>query len=93
MTTATTIKLREYQDLWLRIAAADSGTPVIVRCSKNYSKTLIQAVRKEKCIANNNRKNFDMPRYGTMHSEIKPVEDSKHHVQIFFTLTYNGDQL
>ena len=84
-------KLREYQGLWLRIAAADSAASVVVLCPASFSKRLIQAVRKEKAAANAIRKNFDMPLYGKMFSDIRAVD--KRQVSISFYLSYNGDKL
>ena len=83
--------LREYQKLWMTIA--ESNEPVSVVVHMNHVRTLIQAVRKEKCLANNTRKGLDMPRYGRLSSTIGTVDGKKDHRRIRFSLTYNGDKL
>lgn len=84
-------KLREYQSLWLSIASADADTQVKVKCAATFARRLIQAVRKEKSLANNTRKTLDMPRYGKLFSQITKVDN--HKVLVCFSLSYNGDQL
>lgn len=85
------IKYRSYQGLWLAIAGASADKPIKVECHRRFARRLIQAVRKEKSMANNTRKQLDMPRYGKMTSVIVSVD--KVNVSIEFSLSYNGDQL
>ncbi len=82
---------RRYEDLWKRIAASDK--PLEVVCASSFARRLIQAVRKEKSIANVTRKNLDMPRYGKLLSVIEPSKTNPREVSVTFTLEFNGDKL
>lgn len=82
-------KLRQYEGLWQQIAKR--AEPVAVTCAASYAPRLIQAVRKEKSIANIHRRNFDMPRYGKLEVTREELADRK--VRLVFTLKYNGDML
>jgi hypothetical protein len=82
-------KLRQYEELWRQIAKRSE--PVHVTCAAGYAKRLIQAVRKEKSIANVRRKNFDMPRYGELEVTREDLPERK--VRLTFQLKYNGDML
>jgi hypothetical protein len=86
-------KLRQYQGLWLEIAKADLDKPVSIRCHGSFVRCLIQAVRKEKSIANVMRKNLDMPRYGELVCTVVEDKQDKKFRKITFTLAYNGDHL
>lgn len=81
--------MRMYQDLWNRIARADER--VVITCSGGYAKTLIQAVRKEKSIANILRRGLGMPRYGMLLVTKKVLPAGK--VEIEFRLAFNGDKI
>jgi len=76
----------------MQIAKAEADTPVSVRCSSAFVPTLLQAVKKEKTIANVARKNLDMPRYGKLSYVLAPEPGGKF-TKITFSLTYNGDHL
>ena len=84
-------QLRQYQELWLRIAKAEADAPASVRCSSSFVPTVLQAVKKEKTIANMARKNLDMPRYGKLTYTLEKVEGN--FTKITFHLAYNGDFL
>jgi hypothetical protein len=83
--------LRQYQALWLQIAKADAATPISVRCSSSFVPTVLQAVKKEKTIANMARKNLDLPRYGKLSYTLEPAGGN--FTKITFHLAYNGDFL
>lgn len=83
--------LRYYEGLWLQIRDADKPVPII--CSKKEAKTIIQGVRKEKCIANVRRKQLELVAYGQLDSPITPVPERPGKVRILFSLSYNGDKL
>lgn len=89
----TPAKLRQYQGLWLEIAKAEADKPVSVKCHASFSRTIIQAVRKEKTAANMLRKNLNLPAYGKLHHVIEPLLDNRSRVKITFNLEYNGDML
>lgn len=83
---------RQYEKLWQLIASPDhndAGVPIV--CPARAAKRIIQAVRKEKVIANNTRKALGMPRFGEMSSTIEKQADGR--VRIVFKLSYNGDML
>lgn len=83
---------RQYEELWLKIASgdhADKGVPI--KCHPRAAKRIIQAVRKEKAIANKTRKDLQLPRYGEMNSVIEYTDDGR--ARILFSLQYNGDLL
>lgn len=80
------IKLRMYQKLWLMIAKNTSDVPVKVSAPIGNHKRIIQAVRKEKTIANVQRKNVDAVSFG----DLIVTENGR---DIFFSLDWNGDML
>lgn len=80
-----------YQELWLRIAKADER--VVISCSSGYARTLIQAVRKEKSIANKLREHIGMPRYGKLLVTQTAGKPGSNKVEIEFRLAFNGDKL
>ena len=86
-------KLRQYQGLWLEIAKAEADKPVSIRCHGSFVRCLIQAVRKEKSIANVTRRNLDLPRYGELECTVSEDKTDKKFRKITFTLAYNGDHL
>ena len=79
-------KLRMYQQLWLLIAANTSDQPVKITCPVRNHKRVIQAVRKEKTIANMLRKNVDAVSYGRL--IVTTVGN-----ELRFKLDWNGDML
>lgn len=79
-------KLRMYQRIWNLIAENTSDQPVKITCPVNNHKRLIQAVRKEKTIANMARKNVDAVSYGEL---VIAVDGTT----IAFSLKYNGDMI
>lgn len=81
-----TPKLRMYQKLWLLIAQNTSDKPVEITCPVGNHKRVIQAVRKEKSIANKLRKNVEAVSYGEL---IVTTNGNK----IFFSLDWNGDMI
>lgn len=88
-----TESLRQYQDLWQKIASASAGEGTPVVCHKSFVRTLIQAVRKEKTAANMLRKQLELSHYGRLHQKIEPIVGTKDKVRVTFTLTFNGDHL
>jgi len=81
---------RQYEGIWKRIATRSDTTPVKLTCHPNNVQRIIIAVRKEKAIANNIRKNLAMPRYGKLNSS---VELANGKATISFVLQFNGDML
>jgi hypothetical protein len=81
------VTFRKYEQVWQQIAKA--VRPVRIRVPKNFQRTFIQAVRKEKTIANVRRKSLGMPSYGRMAT----VVDEKDPLILIFSLEYNGDLL
>ena len=81
------VSFRKYEQVWQQIAKA--VRPVRIRVPKNYQRTFIQAVRKEKTIANMRRKQLDMPRYGRLNTTV----DEKDPLILVFSLEHNGDLL
>ena len=83
---------RKYEELWQRIAAASSATvPVKVTCHRNNVDRIKRAVKKEKVLAGNIRKNFGMPTFGRLTTHTVFLGSDK--AQIHFTLQFNGDML
>lgn len=79
-------QLRKYEKIWLLIAANTSGKPVRVRCVKEFQRTLIQAVKKEKARVNAPRKKVDAVFHGKLVIE-------QHDDCVLFSLSYNGDHI
>lgn len=77
---------RMYQNVWELIEKNRSTEPVKVVCPGPGQARLIQAVRKEKSMANMQRKNVDATNHGRL---IVKVEGRN----VFFSLVYNGDVL
>lgn len=84
---ADEVTYRRYEQVWQQIAKA--VRPVRIRVPVRFQKTFIQAVRKEKTIANMRRKSLGMPRYGKMTT----TRDEKDPMILVFTMEYNGDLL
>jgi hypothetical protein len=78
------IKLRKYQPVWQQIAA--SLGPVRYKVSPGFHRTFIQAIRKEKCIANITHKSLGIPGYGRMSVKTDGAV-------VIFELSMNGDML
>lgn len=81
------VSFRKYEQVWQQIAKA--VRPVRIRVPRNFQRTFIQAVRKEKTIANMRRKMLDMPRYGKLITTV----DEKDPCILVFSLEHNGDLL
>lgn len=82
-------KPRMYQGLWELIARNKSDEPVKVDCPINNQARLIMAVRKEKRLANRQRKDVDAVTFGTMIVEIDPNNPRT----VMFSLDWNGDMI
>jgi len=83
---------RQYEKLWLLVASRDPAEEAVgILCHPRAAQRIIQAVRKEKAIANKTRKDLKLPRYGEMDSTITAQPDGR--VRITFKLKYNGDLL
>ena len=83
---------RLYEQLWLLIALKDPEAEAVgVFCHPRAAGRIIQAVRKEKAIANKMRKALGLARYGEMDSTITAQPDGR--VRVTFQLKYNGDLL
>lgn len=78
--------MRMYESVWDKIARNTSEQPVKVRCPIGNQPRLIQAVKKEKTIANTLRKNVDAVSYGRLIVK----RDGE---WIYFSLHYNGDMI
>lgn len=85
-------KPRQYQSIWEAIKAAPVGKEVPVKCHATASKTLRQAVLKEKSMETASRKQLGMRYAGKL--EIREAPAVPHgYVILFFKLQWDGTRL
>lgn len=83
-------QFRLYEQLWQAIASGRRDA-VSAKTHPNNVRRLIQAVRKEKALANSLRKMCGQPAFGRMTCKVEQV--SRTEARVTFSLAYNGDML
>lgn len=79
-------KPRMYQPLWELIAKNTSDKPVTITCPVRNQDRVVQAVKKEKTIANTLRRDVDAVGFGRL---VIKRDGNK----VSFHLLYNGDMI
>lgn len=83
---------RRYQSIWEAIKAAPVGKEVPVKCHATASKTLRQAVLKEKSLETASKKKLGMRYAGKLEIREAPAVPTGY-VIIFFKLSWDGQRL
>lgn len=85
-------KPRQYQSIWEAIKAAPVGKEVPVKCHATASKTVRQAVLKEKSRETASRKQLGMRYAGKLEIREEPAVPNGY-VILFFKLSWDGTRL